>query len=151
MSLLARHNGLRLFSRIIRCHWIFCRIRGGSLERLEAVLQSELDLAHRDGGAGDRSEAARKHVRVRNAPDGVVQDVERFETELQHVAFLIRHAEFLVGRGVDREESRTDQSVPAGVAEGAGNVGGERGRDPTSATATGLSMYGETPVAFGRS
>ena len=86
------------------------------------VFQRQLQLAHGDSRPCDGSEAAGQHVAVRRAPDGMVQDIERLEAELQLVAFFIRHAEFLVRRKIQREELRPDEGVAPHAAEVSGRV-----------------------------
>src|SRR5258708_28561601 len=62
---------------------------------LENVFERELHLPHAAVGRSDTTEIGAAERSVRQSPNRVIQDVERFGTELQFVALF--DAEVLVG------------------------------------------------------
>ena len=50
-------------------------------------------------------------------PVRVIENVEAFKPELEQVAFIVRHAEFLVYLEVETDDSRTQNRIAADIAE----------------------------------
>ena len=125
---------------------------------LERVLQAQLDLPHPDLSAADHAEIlvrvraglpgerrARQNVQVRHSPVRMVERVKSLHPELQDMVFVEGHPELLVHFGVDIDNARTLDGIPADVAEEPGaasvNAAGFNQRE-----GVGLLRYGLTPV-----
>src|SRR6185369_14971965 len=83
--------------------------------QLENVFERELHLAHAAVGGSDAAEVGAAERRVRQSPNRMIQDVERFGTELQFVALF--DAEVLVGGEIPVEAPGTEDRVAPGIAE----------------------------------
>ena len=82
---------------------------------LEDVLERNLHLAHAAVGGSDAAEIGAAERSVRQSPNRMIQDVERFGTELQFVALF--DAEVFVGGEISVEVSGTEHRVASGIAE----------------------------------
>ena len=96
--------------------------------------------------AGDSS--ARQDVGFGPAKVRMIQHIERFQTELKLVMFVIGHAEVLVHFGVDGENSRSDRRVSSDIAKTPAR-GFDEGGAVVPPQGFGLSTAELTPVVFG--
>src|SRR6266496_2207466 len=81
----------------------------------EDHLERELLLAHRGSSAVEGSECGREEIRVRVTPIGVIDGIERLPPELQ--ADLLSELKVLMQRGIEVEDARSNQGIPANVSE----------------------------------
>src|SRR4030095_8334039 len=80
----------------------------------EVELQAELQFAHIGWGRRNLPETRTRKVRVRQAPIGMVRQIERFEAEFQ-VAALRDRKQFQSGK-IPTDNAWANQCVAAGVA-----------------------------------
>src|SRR6202011_4704386 len=84
-----------------------------------------LQLPHATASRGNPSVIAAGDTGVRQAPDGVIEEVERLHAELQRVAFFW-HAEVFMRREVPGEAAGPNHRVPSGIAEVVDRLQSER-------------------------
>src|SRR6476660_3855009 len=92
---------------------------------LENVFERELHLAHAAVSGSDAAEVGAAERRVRQPPNRVIQDVERFGTELQFVALF--DAEVLVGGEIPVKAPGAKDRVASGISEVIDRLQGEGG------------------------
>src|SRR5690349_10013887 len=55
----------------------------------------------------------------------MIQHVERFQAKLQRVVFRVEHAELLMRRKIEREDTGTDDSISSNITESASRLQNE--------------------------